>query len=265
MTCASFAATFATISTIVSLHGIGLPADARTSRPNLAGGAEQAQPADAAAELRQLTQQRFDANAANDRAFYERLIAENALILLPGQPPQTKEEYLDGEFLARPAGYRGQKSAVADFRARVNGDSAAVSYTASEPTSLGAQSFESRTVRLDTYVRLNGAWRLLGMAVTELPSWPDVATIDPRLYSEYAGTYQLSPAVQIVITYEAGHLMAAMSGQAKTELFPENATTFFDKTDSPLARTVFERDGSGKVVAQIYRAQGQQVRAIKIR
>ena len=48
------------------------------------------------------------------------------------------------------------------------------------------------------------------------------------------------------------------------ELFPENATTFFDRTDSPLARTVFERDVSGAVVAQVYRAQGQELRAWKL-
>jgi hypothetical protein len=41
-------------------------------------------------------------------------------------------------------------------------------------------------------------------------------------------------------------------------------TTFFDKSDSPLARTVFERDTSGKVVAQIYRGQGQRLRARRV-
>lgn len=64
---------------------------------------------------------------------------------------------------------------------------------------------------------------------------------------------------------ESGHLMAEMTGQAKTELFPESATTFFDRSDSPMARTIFERDAAGNVVAQIYRSHGQKLRAAKIK
>ncbi len=220
---------------------------------------------DAAAALRKLTEQRFDANAANDRAFYERLLAENALVLLPNRRPQRKKEYLDYEFLSRPAGYRGKSASIADFQAVVDRDTAVVSYLAIEPTPLGEQTFETRTGRLDTYVRIKDEWRLLSMTMVDLPSWPDVATIDPGLYSEYAGTYQLSAEVFVVVTNEAGHLMSEMTGQSKVELFPESAISFFDRTDSPFARTVFERDSSGKVVAQIYRAQGQKLRAKKIR
>ena len=58
--------------------------------------------------------------------------------------------------------------------------------------------------------------------------------------------------------------MAQVSGQPKTELFPESPTSFFDRTDSPYARTVFEWDASGKVVGQTYRAQGQTLRAPRI-
>jgi hypothetical protein len=226
--------------------------------------AQEPRGADAATALRQLTERRFDANAANDRAFYERLLAENALILLPNRRPQTKKEYLDYEFLSRPAGYRGKSASVADFQAVVDDDTAVVSYLAIEPTPLGAQTFEMRTGRLDTYVRIKDEWRLLSMTMVDLPSWPDVATIDPRLYSEYAGRYQLSADVFVIVTNEAGHLMSEMTGQSKVELFPESEASFFDRTDSPFARTVFERDSSGKVVAQIYRAQGQKVRAKKI-
>jgi len=152
-----------------------------------------------------------------------------------------------------------------DFRALVAGDTAVVSYLAIEPTPLGDQRFELRTGRLDTYVRRGGDWRLVSMSMVEPPSWPDVATIDAQLYSDYAGTYQVSPGIFVVVTNEAGHLMTAMTGQSKSELFPESPTTFFDRTDSPYARTVFERDSSGRVVAQIYRLQGQRIRAAKVK
>ncbi len=222
-------------------------------------------PADAASELRQLTERRFAANAANDRRFYEALIADNALIMLPNRRPLTKQEYLADEFQSRPANYRGVVATIHDFRALVDGDTGVASYLVVEPTPVGDQKFEVRTGRVDTYARSKGEWRLLSMTIAEVPSWPDVATIDPHLYSDYAGTYQVARDVFVVVTDESGHLMAEMTGQAKTELFPESATTFFDRSDSPMARTIFERDAAGKVVAQIYRSHGQKLRAVKVR
>jgi hypothetical protein len=152
------------------------------------------------------------------------------------------------------------------FEATVDGDTAVVCYEVAEPYPIGGlQRFEMRTRRLDTYVRIDGRWRLLSMAIAEPPSWPDVAAIDSRLYAAYAGVYQLSPETSIVVTEANGHLFAQVTGQPRVELFPENPTTFFDRTDSPLARTVFERNEQGQVVAQVYRAQGQHLRARKIR
>jgi hypothetical protein len=105
---------------------------------------------DPAAELRTLTEQRFEANARNDRAFYERLLAPNCVVLLPGLAPQARGEYLQGEFGSRPAGYRGAKATLSDLVVRAEGDTAVVTYTAVEPTALGEQAFESRSRRLDS-------------------------------------------------------------------------------------------------------------------
>lgn len=63
---------------------------------------------------------------------------------------------------------------------------------------------------------------------------------------------------------EHGRLMAATPRQGTVELFPESGRTFFDRTDSPLARTVFERDEAGKVVALVYRGPSQRVRGVKV-
>src|SRR5262245_6434406 len=222
-------------------------------------------PADAEAELRRLTERRFAANLGNDRAFYERLLAPNFVILPGNEPPLTKSEYLEKEFPAGRTTIRRVDAVISDLKIHVADSTAAVSYRVAEPTMIGDQRFESRSTRVDTYARIEGSWRLLSMAAADVVTWPDVAALDPRLLNDYAGTYEMSPGYLIVITNESGHLMAEVSGQTKVELFPENDTTFFDKTDSAFARTVFERDRSGKVVAQIYRAQGQKVRAKKIR
>lgn len=47
-------------------------------------------PSDDSAELRRLTEQRFAANAASDRSFYERLLAPSFVLLNPDAVSRTK-------------------------------------------------------------------------------------------------------------------------------------------------------------------------------
>ena len=220
--------------------------------------------ADDATDLRAMTDKRFSANAVSDRAFYEALLAPNAVVSLPFRVPLTKQAYLDEEFNGRSPADRRAAAKIADFRAQVDGDTAVVTYSVIEPTPLGTQTFEARTNRLDTYVRSRGQWRLLSMVVAEAEVWPPVAKVDPAVLKTYAGTYELSPGIRVFVTLDKGRLMQSTPGQPAVELFAENETTFFDRTDSPLARTIFERDAAGAVVAQIYRAHGQQLRAARV-
>ena len=212
-------------------------------------------------DFRALTEQRFAANAANDRAFYEDLLAPNFLAMLPHRAAMTRAEYLAHEFGARTGPSAAPQATITDFRVATEGETATVSYRVAEPTPVGDQVFEVRTLRLDSYARVAGRWRLLSMAMAEVPSWPEVAKVDPALLAEYAGIYQQAPGLDIVVTSEGGHLWAAMTGQEKSELFAENTTTFFDRTDSPLARSVFERDAAGRVIALVYRSHDQTLRA----
>ena len=220
--------------------------------------------ADETAVLERLTQARYDANARNDRGFYERLLAPNFLLLEPfAFPPWTKRAYLEAEF---PSGRSPRpRSRVTDFEARVDGDTAVVRYQVSEPYPLpGDQGFARSSRRLDTYARRRGQWRLLSMAVSEPPSWPEPVTLDPALLAEYAGTYEIAAGVRVVVTVESGRLMAELTGQAKVELVAQDPTTFFDRTDSPFARTVFERDADGHVASQVYLSSGQRVVARRL-
>ena len=211
----------------------------------ICGFTEQVRRFDAASELRQLTERRFAANAANDRRFYERPIADNALIMLPNRRPLTKQEYLADEFQSRPANYRGAVATIHDFRALVDGDTAVASYLAVELDPCRRPEVRGPH-RPRRHLRGGkGAWRLLGFWRTQNASWLDVAAIDPQLLSDYAGSYPGSRQdVFVVVTNESVALMAELTGQAKTELFPESATTFFDRSDSPMARTIFERDAA---------------------
>lgn len=80
-------------------------------------------------------------------------------------------------------------------------------------------------------------------------------TVDPALYDDYAGKYELvaQPGFVLTITREADRLMAQATGQPQVELFPESETRFFLKVVD--AQIEFVREASG-AVAQLMLYQG---------
>lgn len=214
-------------------------------------------------QFQKLTEARLEANLANNREFYERLLAADFHILYATSAIRNKQQYLEAEgFQPESAGHRGLKQTIADFHAYVQGETAIVSYQLVQHTPFGAQIFDFPMIHLDTYSRHNGEWKLLSMAVADLPSWPDAAKINPKLYAEYAGTYEIAPDAVLTLINENGHLFGQLSRQGKSEWFPENETTFFDKNAGANERMVFER-ASGKVVACVFRSHGQKIRATR--
>jgi len=216
--------------------------------------------------FQQLTQARVDAYVANNREFYDRLLAPDFQILYATSVIRNKQQYMEADkFLPESQGHRGLKSTISDFHAYVDGDTAVITYTVVQHTPFGSQAFDLPLVHLDTYTRHSGEWKLFSIAVADLPSWPDVANINPKRYAEYAGTYQITPDAIVAVTNENGHLFGQLSLQNKSEWFPENETTFFDKNGGANERMVFERGPGGKIVACVFRSHGQKIRATKIK
>ncbi len=215
------------------------------------------------AQLRELLVTRLAANRAGDRSFYENLLAPEFAALLPYARALGRSEYLEHEFGGRAGPVAAPPATVDEVDVRVCGDGAVMRYRAFEPNAVGTVVFVVQTWRLDSYVRRDGRWRLLTMAVTEPPQWPDPVVLPASTLDELVGRYRLGPDAYVDVARAGDHLMAKVTGQSASELFAESPTTFFDRGDSPLARTVFERDRQGRVVAQVYVAQGQRQRATR--
>ncbi|MEO0349206.1 MAG: alpha/beta fold hydrolase [Cyanobacteria bacterium P01_A01_bin.15] len=58
-------------------------------------------------------------------------------------------------------------------------------------------------------------------------SEPEIAEVDPAIYTRYVGTYQLLPTMQIDIRVEAEQLIAQATGQESFPLYPVSETQFF--------------------------------------
>lgn len=87
--------------------------------------------------------------------------------------------------------------------------------------------------------------------------------LDPALYDQNVGEYELAPGFSIVITKEDNKLMTQATGQEKVEIFPESETKFFLKVVD--AQIEFLKDASGKVTGLILYQGGQKLQAKKIK
>ena len=95
-----------------------------------------------------------------------------------------------------------------------------------------------------------------------VPAPRTVAKVDPSIYDQYVGKYELTPTFIMTVTREGNSLMTQATGQQKFEVFPESETQFFPKVIE--ATITFEKDASGKVVALVLTQGGRDQSAKKI-
>jgi CubicO group peptidase (beta-lactamase class C family) len=100
--------------------------------------------------------------------------------------------------------------------------------------------------------------------------WPDyhpreriVTKIDPAVYSDYIGEYELAPGAVVTITRVGNKLISQGPGQPQAELLPESPTTFFLRDVD--ASFIFIKDESGRVVQLNIRRGGREFQAKRIK
>ena len=92
---------------------------------------------------------------------------------------------------------------------------------------------------------------------------PEAVHVDPAVYDDYVGQYQVTPTFIITITKENNRLLGQGTAQPRFELFPESETKFFLKAVQ--AKITFVKDSKGNVIKLIVRsADGEEV-GIKIK
>lgn len=212
-----------------------------------------------------LTERRAAAYIAGDRAFYERLLSAEFVLVGDNGVVTKKNPYLDAEFASKHSEGMKPFYAISDFEVITQRkDFAIVSYVKTEGMEIGEQTFSADARRLDTYALEAGQWRLVAMVASRILKPPKPIAIAAGKLADYAGKYSVSPGVSSVITAADGHLAEQTTGQPPTKLVPVGPDTFFDPGDSPTARTTFRRDATGKVVSWVYSNGDQEVVAGKL-
>jgi CubicO group peptidase (beta-lactamase class C family) len=89
---------------------------------------------------------------------------------------------------------------------------------------------------------------VLGQPVTLISERKEVS-VAPTLLAEYAGTYQLTPTINNVVSVKDGHLVSKLGNQPEVQLFAESDTKFFLKVVD--AQIEFFRDPTTHAVTHL--------------
>ncbi|HKW88861.1 MAG TPA: serine hydrolase [Candidatus Acidoferrales bacterium] len=87
-------------------------------------------------------------------------------------------------------------------------------------------------------------------------------SVDPKLFDNYVGTYQLAPNFTLTVTREGDQLFVQATGQPKVQIFPESTRDFFLKVVD--AQVTFITDTSGKATELILHQGGMDQHAKRL-
>jgi hypothetical protein len=213
-------------------------------------------------ELKQITQKRFDAESGRDLDYLSRLYADEMSIVYSEGRIASKEAVLENMKRASEGIKRSFR--LEQVRVRVVVDTAVVTGINNTGVQIGNQERKDRVRFTDTYIRRRGKWQLFASHISRMPTERQAARVDPKVYDAYAGEYELTPGLTIAVTREGDRLVTQASGQPdKVEIHPESETAFFYRGSN--ASVIFHKDTAGKVTHMVFRDQGQEIRARKIK
>jgi len=149
---------------------------------------------------------------------------------------------------------------------RVNGDTAIVTYHSDQLTEIGGQTTSVHKWQIETHVRRNGRWLLLGVADGLIPPEPKAVKIDPSTLEAYVGRYEWAPTLVSKVERKGDRLLEHLGAGGPVEWRAESETTFFvpgAAAGGDASRIIFAKDAGGRVTHYIYRELGATDRIVK--
>jgi len=219
--------------------------------------------------LIKLDAERLNAESSHDNNTLFRIYADKVLFVSPNNRSSIgdRKAILGAD---RISPHRSIKETVTidDVKVLLAEDTAVISSIVSVNWKIGEQKLSTKFCYSNTYVKRVELWQLLAshMALVEnsLSKAPttSILKLDPKLLDEYAGVYQLSPAIRHRVYRKENKLFIEGVDGTPYELIPESADSFMIKGYP--SKRIFVRDSSGKVTHLITSAMGQELRAVKV-
>lgn len=97
----------------------------------------------------------------------------------------------------------------------------------------------------------------------EEPRDRKTVAVDPKIFDDYAGEYEIAPGVILTITRDGEHLMAQTKGQPRAEIFPSSDTEYFSRRVD--VQIKFVKNEQGQVTGMVIVQNGRNIPARKIK
>lgn len=117
---------------------------------------------------------RLDAAGRNDAAAWSKFVADDMMAPLEGAVRSKQGWIRQHQSWPREVTYG--YGPLQDVKVRINGDTAIVTFHAQQFTKIGEQTTSSHKWQIETHVRRDGRWQLLGIADALIPPEPTAAT-----------------------------------------------------------------------------------------
>jgi ketosteroid isomerase-like protein len=212
-------------------------------------------------DIRHVLQQRLDALGRGDLEAYSAFLAEYFIFVDD-----------DGHRMDKAATvkhFRGQAghghSRETEILVHLYGDAAVATYHQSEIEEALGSSLHGELEITETYVREKGRWLLAARQATPIP-WANhpPTKVDPALYDEYAGNYQITPERIVTVLREGNKLYEKWpNDESKVEDVPLSETAFVQRGEASVL--TFERDTTGKVVRFVVHLNSDDLVGVKVR
>ena len=212
--------------------------------------------------LRRLEDQWLGSYLRGDKTTFDRIVADD--FTGTDESDKVRSKAQERELIQAPLASIKTSLTNKDVRVRVYGDAAIVTGRIVVKTQLSGQpeiSFQSRFT--DTFVKRQERWRVVARHYSRLPVERTVVKLDPKVYDQYVGQYEVAPNFILTVTKEGEKLMSQATGQPKFELLPVSEVAFFIKDISALF--IFMRGQSGEVERMITVQDGLIIPAKRVK
>jgi uncharacterized protein DUF4440 len=125
-----------------------------------------------------------------------------------------------------PKGYSG-KIQVVKPQSRPLGSTAVFAYDLDETEVIYGQQLHARYHGTDTWMHRNGRWQIVATQMMRYYEDPAIGNINPALFNDYIGTYELAPGVTLTILRDGDKLYSQRGQRPRDLLLPEVADLFF--------------------------------------
>lgn len=213
-------------------------------------------------DLRRLENEWLSSYLRGDKQTFDRIVADD--FTGTDESGKVRDKAQERELVQPQPNPTGVTLTNEDVQIRIYGETAVVTGRIVSKVQSGGQSsinFQSRFT--DTFLKRQGRWQIVARHYSRLPPEHTAIKLDPKIYDDYVGQYELAPGVVFNVTKENDKLMGQVTGQPKFELLPESQIGFFLKEAT--AQFVFHRDEKGRVAQLLIIQDGRIIPAGKIK